>query len=435
MSISEVSNNTPSLVTEKKQNTAITENNLESIYLSALKKSNYFEIAREADYNGDKKLTGDEMKLFTDLCEDKGVVFDPDKAILRKNRRKNFYNKVGNFFRNIFNKEPKTEASLKYSTETKTITEDYNTEIVTKEYENEKNINKITDNINGDYGDMDVTLVTTTDEVTGNITVDFDRKQNITNATRCHEANFTYNKEMLEDYIINEATDSKGNKLYFSDVKSIREILPEERTPEQIKLLNEFENFINYVLEAGNDYGVDPKQIVAIIQKEVGFDGSKKGGNGSGYMQITTITVADMLNNLRYKLRGTEKRGFYVEKTKYEKGLKQDLYGSDIIELFNSRGFKLTNNMTKAEKDALLGEVVTYLRKNTDPEFNIRLRTIILRAKLLKNDGDFTEAARDYNGNGKIIKGSRVKDDYAKKVTNFYDAVSKDLPETTYEFS
>jgi hypothetical protein len=108
---------------------------------------------------------------------------------------------------------------------------------------------------------------------------------------------------------------------------------------------------------------VDPKQIVAIIQKEVGFDGSKKGKNGNGYMQITTITVADILNNLGYKLRGTEKRGFYVEKTKYGKGSKQDLYGSDIIELFNSRGFKLTNNMTKNEKDALLGEVITYLRK------------------------------------------------------------------------
>ena len=444
MSINVESVNTNGFRENNDKDLSTPKHKYKSIFLSSIKNDELKSIAEKCNLDNDKRLYGDEIEQFLAMCEKENLEYKPSLF-------KRVWNNTRGFFKNLFSKKEELEDS---SVETSKVLKEYGAysiTTVTTKTGNNLSVKQVIDNTNGNpreedstiietdnlknYGDAEIVMDNNFDTKSRNNNIDYKKRQQSYNKEITHKANFTYNKEMLEDYIINEATDSKGNKLYFSDVKSIREILPEERTPEQIKLLNEFENFINYVLEAGNDYGVDPKQIIAIIQKEVGFDGSKKGKNGNGYMQITTITVADMLNNLSYKLRGTEKRGFYVEKTKYGKGLKQDLYGSDIIELFNSRGFKLTNNMTKAEKDVLLGEVVTYLRKNTDPEFNIRLGTIILRAKLLKNDGDFTEAARDYNGNGKIIKGSRVKDDYAKKVIDFYDAVSKDLPETTYEFS
>lgn len=426
------------------KDTSVPKHKYKSIFLSSIKNDELKSIAEKCNLDNDKRLYGDEIEQFLAMCEKENLEYNPGWF-------KRFINNARGFFKNLFSKNEEIEdSSVEISREVKGYGV-YSITTITTKTGNNLSVKQVIDNTDGNpsdedstatevdnlknYGDAEIIVNNNFDKDTKNTSIAYKKRQRNNSKEIMHEANFTYNKEMLEDYIINEATDIKGNKLYFSDVKSIRETLPEERTAEQIKLLNEFENFINYVLEAGNDYGVDPKQIVAIIQKEVGFDGSKKGKNGNGYMQITTITVADILNNLGYKLRGTEKRGFYVEKTKYGKGLKQDLYGSDIIELFNSRGFKLTNNMTKTEKDALLGEVITYLRKNTDPEFNIRLGTIILRAKLLKNDGDFIEAARDYNGNERKIGGTMIKDDYAKKVTSFYDAISEDLPETTYEFS
>lgn len=422
------------------KDTSVPKHKYKSIFLSSIKDDALKSVAEKCNLDNDKRLYGDEIEQFLAMCEKENLEYKPGWF-------KRFINNARGFFKNLFSIK---DSSVEISREVKEYGVYIITTITTKTGNN-LSVKQVIDNTDGNpsdedstvtevdnlknYGDAEIIVNKNFDKDTKNTSIAYKKRQRNNSKEIMHEANFTYNKEMLEDYIINKATDSNGNKLYFGDVKSIRETLPEERTPEQINLLNEFENFINYVLEAGNDYGVDPKQIIAIIQKEVGFDGSKKGEKGNGYMQITSITVADILNNLRYKLRGTEKRGFYVEKTKYEKGLKQDLYGSDIIELFNSRGFKLTNNMTKAEKDAFLGEVVTYLRKNTDPEFNIRLGTIFLRAKLLKNDGDFTKAARDYNGNNKKRGGTMIKDDYAKKVTKFYDAISEDLPETTYEFS
>jgi len=110
---------------------------------------------------------------------------------------------------------------------------------------------------------------------------------------------FRYNRAVIEDYVINSSTDAKGNLIkYFSDIPAIRQKVYTQRTKEESRKLVEFNNMINCVINAGKDYGVDPKFIVAIIQREVNFKGLSSnvtGRNGKGYMQITSAPIRDML--------------------------------------------------------------------------------------------------------------------------------------------
>lgn len=222
------------------------------------------------------------------------------------------------------------------------------------------------------------------------------------------EVNFSYNRASIEDYIINEAVDSKGNKLkHFADIPKIRQKLFTLRTKEEIEKLNEFNNMVNCAINAGTEYGVDPKLIVSIMQREVGFDGLNKnvvGVNGKGYMQITSIVVKDML-------------GAYTKKDKlfYGEKIKTNVYGPKMEELLKSRGFNINCQPDKRGKVA--EEIMNYLVKNTDADFNIRLGALVLRRYLDKCDGDIKLTAQNYNGNSK----NNIKYKYGAAVKNFYD--------------
>ena len=222
------------------------------------------------------------------------------------------------------------------------------------------------------------------------------------------EVNFSYNRASIEDYIINEAVDSKGNKLkLFANIPKIRKKPFGLRTKEEIEKLNEFNNMVSCAINAGTEYGVDPKLIVSIMQREVGFDGLNKnvvGVNGKGYMQITSIVIKDML-------------GAYSKKDKlvYGKKIKTDVYGPEMEDLLKSRGFNI--NCTPDKRKKVVAEIMDYLVKNTDADFNIRLGALVLRRYLDKCDGDVKLTAQNYNGNSK----NNIKYKYGVAVKNFYD--------------
>jgi len=220
---------------------------------------------------------------------------------------------------------------------------------------------------------------------------------------------FYYNRAAMEEYVINNATDAKGNKItYFSDIPDIRKKVCTQRTKEESRKLVEFNNMINNAINAGKDYGVDPKLILAIVQREVNFRGLSDrvtGNNGKGYMQITSAPIKDMLGGY------TTKKG----KLRFQENLKTEEYGKEFVALLKRRGFKI--DCPAAQRLTLVKDIMSYLKANKDPEFNIRLGAIILRNRLKKSNGNIQLAAQNYNGNSR--RG--IKYAYGKAVYNYYN--------------
>lgn len=224
---------------------------------------------------------------------------------------------------------------------------------------------------------------------------------------------FRYNRTALEDYIINDAVDKNGHKLTkFAEITNIRKKNYSARTKAECRLLSEFNNMVNYVIDAGTEYGVNPNLIMAIIQQEVGFDGLSDdvtGGSGKGYMQITSAPVKDMLGGY------TDKQNNLV----YDSKFKIDKYGPEFVELLQSRGFN--TDCPQEARDKLRKDIVNYLIKNKDPEFNIRLGTLILRYYLKTAKGNVALAAENYNGK------DNTKTNYRKAVYKYYNQICNKL--------
>lgn len=228
-----------------------------------------------------------------------------------------------------------------------------------------------------------------------------------------NEAEFQYNKELLEDYVINKGTDKNGNIIkYFSEIPEIKNITPSDRTPEQEKLLKEFNDMINFAINSGIEYGVDPKLVIAIIQREVAFQGlSPKvvGENGNGYMQLTSAPIKDYLG--------------YAGDKKYHE-IKENIYGPEMEELLLSRDFEPKSAKTQEEREALYQKIYDYLHSNKDPEFNIRFGTLVLRRYLNKSKGNIKSAAIAYNGSSAKLAYGAAVEDYHNKINNSAGAIS-----------
>ena len=256
------------------------------------------------------------------------------------------------------------------------------------------------------------------DEGEGLVSVSFVSQRFNGNNVAENKVEYQYDKEALENYIINDAKDAKGNPITrFKSIPEIKNIPGNERTPEQKALLEEFDNMLKYTIDAGVKYGMDPKYILSIIQQEVGFNGlSDKvtGVNGKGYMQLTSAPVNDYLG--------------FAGGGKYYK-IKDALYGPEVEELLTSRGFNVSEAVTPSQKRVLYKNIMAYLKENKDAEFNIHLGTLVLRYYMNKADGDVTIAAKYYNG------GPR-KDDYSRNVTKNYNTELKNtVPnDTTYVY-
>ena len=231
------------------------------------------------------------------------------------------------------------------------------------------------------------------------------------------DVNFTYSRPAIEDHVINHATDKHGKKItYFSRVPAIRDKVKRNLplTKEESNLINEFNNYITYVCRAGEEYGVDPKTIIAITQQEVGCKGLNKfangkdnnvtGNNGKGYMQITSICIIELLggdgdtmSNATYK---TDRN-------------KIDTYGKEFRVLLKSKGFN--PDCKKEQKKYEAEKIWNHIIANTDPEFDIRFGTLWLRYKLIKSNINVKEAAKKYNGN------IQIQQQYADSVYKFYN--------------
>ena len=255
------------------------------------------------------------------------------------------------------------------------------------------------------------------DEGDGLTTVKVNIKRYNGDSVKENNVEFQYNQEALEDYIINVATDAHGNDIkYYDSIPEIRNIPESERTEEQQALLNEFNDMIKYVIDAGVDYGVDPKAILSIIQQEVGFDGLDEratGPNGKGHMQLTSAPVQDYLG--------------YAGDKKYHQ-IKEWVYGPEVKELLSSRGFDPDQAQTQQQRNELYNDIREYLTKNEDMEFNIRLGTLVFRNYLNRANGDVKEAAKNYNG-------SSLKEYYSKNVMKYNKILSDTVPQdTTYRY-
>ncbi|MBR1776942.1 hypothetical protein IJ750_07715 [bacterium] len=229
---------------------------------------------------------------------------------------------------------------------------------------------------------------------------------------------FTYNRASIEDYVINRGVDSSGRALsYFSEIPNIRKKPANERTKTENNLLKEFENYISTVCKVGEEYGVDPKFIIAITQREVGFKGLNQtadgknnpvtGGNGKGYMQITSVCVVDVMGGSGNTISSAK---YTTDKNNIPK------YGKEMRDLLKSHGFN--PDCSKNLKAGEAQKIWEYIKSNKDPEFNIRFGTLMLRYQLKKSNGDMRIAAQNYNGHPKH------KINYGKAVKSFYDKLT-----------
>ena len=223
------------------------------------------------------------------------------------------------------------------------------------------------------------------------------------------KVSFDFKRSALENYII-KYSENLGDcdTTNFSKIPDIRKKSIAFRTKEESKILQEFNNLADSVINAGTEYGVDPKFILAIIQKEVKFDGINKavtGDKGKGYMQLTGILINDMLGATEKKENG---------EYKFQKDLKTNVYGNEIIKLFKSRGFKV--DCPPDKRGAIVQQIMDYLKQNKDADFNIRIGTILLRKHLKKTNGDIEKAAQLYN---------TVFSNYGKVVKKIYNKICK----------
>lgn len=255
------------------------------------------------------------------------------------------------------------------------------------------------------------------DEGNGLTTVKVNIKRYNGDSVKENNVEFQYNQEALENYIINDAKDSKGNPITrFQSIPEIRNTPENERTDEQKALLEEFNNMIKYTIDSGIEYGMDPKLTLSIIQQEVCFSGlgtDVVGKNGKGYMQLTSAPIKDYLG--------------YAWDGKYHE-IKEGLYGPEVKELLISRGFNPDDAQTQAQRQALYKDIYNYFKENKDAEFNIRFGTLVLRYYLNKSNGDIAEAAKNYNG-------SSLKLTYSKNVMKYNEILSDTVPQdTTYRY-
>ena len=214
---------------------------------------------------------------------------------------------------------------------------------------------------------------------------------------------FTYKRSTLENYII-EYTKKLGDSagVSFAEIPNIRKKGIAFRTKEESRLLLEFNNLVNGVINASSDYEVDPRLVLAFIQKEVKFDGTSKnaiGNSGKGYMQLTSVVIEDMLGKIE---------------NGYQKGLKTSIYGKEITELFKSKNFNV--DCPPEKRGHVAKKIIDYLKANKDSDLNIRIGTLLIRRHMKTAKGNIEKAGKLYN---------TVYDSYGKSIKNIYDKICK----------
>ena len=258
--------------------------------------------------------------------------------------------------------------------------------------------------------------------------VSFSRKSSHGKELHEHNITYQYSVEGIEEYIMKN---SKGGM--YANINDLRKKVDMNlATGNEIKLVHQFDELVSAVLNAGVDYGVDPNLILSIIQQETDFDGLNKnatGVNGKGYMQLTGAPIRDYLGC--YK--ADSKNKIY----KYSDDLKDGKYGFEMKSLLQSRGFDPEKADTDAKKERLAKDILNYLIKNQDVDFNIRLGTLVLRYyqknKGYETPGNVRQTAFNYNGNPALQRG------YSINVDKYYKQLRDTIPieekrDTLYQY-
>lgn len=160
----------------------------------------------------------------------------------------------------------------------------------------------------------------------------------------------------------------KADKAYQQKKETVEYII--ENDPAAPKKLNK-EQMAEYIMHASEEFGVDAVVVASIAQQETHFNQDVPSKNGSGVMQLTSISIKDMFQRPK-------------------------LYGEAMKPILAK--YKTPANLIKA------------MRK--DPELNIRLGTALYKAKLKEARGNEKEALKRYNGSSIKVKYSN--DVYAK---------------------
>lgn len=153
------------------------------------------------------------------------------------------------------------------------------------------------------------------------------------------------------------------------------------------------------IMQAANETGIDPIIIASIAKQETHYNQNVPFANGSGIMQLTTISIKDM----------------YQRPNVYDAQMKQLMkkYGSwDKI----AAAKKKNPSLDLGKFGNLLYQYgsVEKLRDamRKDPQLNIKLGAYLFKQKLNAANGDVKKALVNYNG-------SSIKLAYAQSVMGY----------------
>ncbi len=158
------------------------------------------------------------------------------------------------------------------------------------------------------------------------------------------------------------------------------------------------------IMNAANETGVDPIIIASIAKQETHYNQNVPTGNGSGIMQLTSISIKDM----------------YQRPNVYDPQMKQLMkkYGS-LEKIFAAKkkdpSLNLGNFGEMLYKYGDWEKLRNAMRK--DSQLNITLGAYLFKAKLNAADGDVHKALVNYNGSSRKLA-------YAKSVMGFIDEVN-----------
>ncbi len=180
---------------------------------------------------------------------------------------------------------------------------------------------------------------------------------------------------------------------------SIKNIIAND--PAAPKNLNK-DKMADMIMKASAETGVDPVIIASIAKKETHFTQNVPTGNGSGIMQITSISLKDM----------------YLRPQIYDKNMKQ------LIKKYGS--WEKVVQAKKKDPSMQLGNFGELLYKygnsdklreavRKDPQINITLGAYLFKAKLDQAGGNVQKALQNYNGSSSKLA-------YAKTVMQYIDA-------------
>lgn len=197
------------------------------------------------------------------------------------------------------------------------------------------------------------------------------------NPSKIHEPIFNEQNALEDLKKVGERIEENAYKNNIAKVQSIIE--NDKAVPSSV----DKEQIATYIVDAAKEFSIDPCVIASIAQQETHFNQNVPTGNGSGVMQLTTITIKDLYQRPNY-------------------------YDPAVLSILKE--YKTPNDLIKA------------IRK--DAQLNIRVGAAVYKSKLKAAKGCEQSALRKYNASSRaelyskevmsrIAQARAVKSDFA----------------------